>query len=116
MVLPAAGAATVERPGRGPSARTLDRLGLINEGGGEVSPANIISADAATHQGNQLHIRVVTQGGSNVRLFEDHFRRGDVMHVYVRGYIAGINPRATNELNVVLQPDEWRGVKYWWSR
>jgi peptidoglycan hydrolase-like protein with peptidoglycan-binding domain len=88
---------------------TLDRLGLISQGGGEVSAVNVISANAAIRPGNQLNIRIVTQGTSGLELFEDHFRQRDAIHVYVRGFRnAGF--RSTSELNITLRPEEWQGV------
>jgi len=89
---------------------TLDRLGLISQSGGEVNAVNVISADAAIHPGNQLHIRVVTQGANGLTLFEDHFRQRDTVHVYVRGFRTTSGPRATGEINVVLRPEDWTGV------
>jgi peptidoglycan hydrolase-like protein with peptidoglycan-binding domain len=38
------------------------------------------------------------------------FRAGDALHVYVRGYGPDARTDASDELNVMLQPDEWRGV------
>lgn len=89
---------------------TLDRLGLISEGGAEVSTVNVISADAQIRTNNVLVLRIVTQGTTGMTLFEDHFRQRDTLHVYVRG-IRGGNVRNANQLEVTLQTAEWQGVQ-----
>jgi peptidoglycan hydrolase-like protein with peptidoglycan-binding domain len=93
---------------------TIDRLGLLGEGNQEVIGVNVISADAAMHGADQLHVRLSVQtntGGWQV--FEDHFRQRDAMHVYVRG----IRPRGpatqavqSHDLNVVLNRTDFEGL------
>jgi peptidoglycan hydrolase-like protein with peptidoglycan-binding domain len=90
---------------------TLERLGLVSESGNEVSAVNVISAQARVRNNDSLAVRVVTSGANNLQLFEDHFRRGNTMHIYVRGYGAPGYTGGTNELNVVLTPNEWNGVE-----
>ena len=90
---------------------TLERLGLVSETGNEVSAVNVISAQARVRNNDSLAVRVVTSGANNLQLFEDHFRRGNTMHIYVRGYGAPGYTGGTNELNVILNPNEWSGVE-----
>jgi peptidoglycan hydrolase-like protein with peptidoglycan-binding domain len=89
---------------------TLERLGLISETGSEVSTVRVLSADASIATGNQLRLRIVTQGATGLRLFEDHFRQRDTLHVYVRGFRITTGAPGTAELNVVLRSDEWQGL------
>ncbi len=89
---------------------TLERLGLLSQSGGEVSAANVISANAAIRPGNALEIRIVTQGINSMALFEDHFRQRDALHIYVRAYRPNGGIRAQNDITVSLTAEEWRGV------
>lgn len=89
---------------------TLRRLGLVNESGTAVTPVNVVSASAAAQRNNRLEVRVVTQAANNMQLFEDHFRRGDVMHIFVRGFRSYGYTGGTGELTVTLDPNEWQGV------
>ncbi len=89
---------------------TLTRLGLLSDSGGEVLPVSVISANAFTESGGGLTVRIVTQPAPGVRVFEDHFRFRDAIHVYVRGYRANSGPRPSGELLVRLTNEEWRGI------
>jgi hypothetical protein len=89
---------------------TLDRLGLIGQGGSEVTPVDVVRAEAST-QGNQLRVRIATRNTAGMQLFEDHFRQRDALHIYVRGYRASGAGSQPSDLNVVLQPDEWQGLR-----
>lgn len=88
---------------------TLNRLGLISQGGGEVSPANVISANAV-ERNNRLDVHITAQGAKNRELFEDHFRFRDAMHIYVREYDTATRPQRTGDLTVTLQPNEYRDL------
>ena len=90
---------------------TLERLGLVSESGSEVSAVNVISAQARVRNNDNLTVRIVTTGANNLQLFEDHFRRGNTMHIYVRGFGSYGYTGGTNELNVNLPANEWRGVE-----
>lgn len=93
---------------------TIDRLGLLGQQGQEVSTVTVLSADAATHGNDQLHVRITAQtntGGWQV--FEDHFRQRDTLHIYVRG----VRPTGrvtqalqSHTLNVVLARGEWENL------
>jgi peptidoglycan hydrolase-like protein with peptidoglycan-binding domain len=89
---------------------TVRRLGLVNEGGAALTPVNVISASAATQRNNNLEVRIATQGANNLQLVEDHMRRGDVMHIFVRGFRSYGYTGGTGELTVTLNPNEWQGV------
>jgi peptidoglycan hydrolase-like protein with peptidoglycan-binding domain len=89
---------------------TLDRLGLISESGNEVSAVNVVSADARVRNNNGLDVRIVTQGANTLQLFEDHFRRGQTMHIYVRGFRSLGYRGGTDDITVSLTPEEWTGV------
>lgn len=89
---------------------TLDRLGLISQSGTEVSQVNVISANATVTTGDVLNLRIVAQGATGMTLFEDHFRQRDALHVYVRAFRNTTSVRTTNDINVTLRPEEWRGV------
>jgi len=92
---------------------TLGRLGLIRDGGQDVTPVNVLSA-AANLRNNQLVVRIVTQTPSaNWQVFENHFRQRDAMHIYIRG-VRPVRPSAqvltTGELNVTLDRQEFEGL------
>ena len=89
---------------------TLARLGLLSDSGGEVLPVNVISANANIETGGALAVRIVTQPTPGVRVFEDHFRFRDALHIYVRGFRATAGQRPTGELMVRLTNEEWRGI------
>jgi peptidoglycan hydrolase-like protein with peptidoglycan-binding domain len=89
---------------------TLDRLGLIADGGDEVTGVSVASADAELHVGDTLHIRVEARNPLGLQLSEERFRRRDALHVYVRGARNLGAHEASSELDVTLGPDEWHGV------
>lgn len=90
---------------------TLERLGLISESGSEVTTVNVVAADARLRGDDQLNLRIRTTGANNLQLFEDHFRRGNTLHVFVRGYRALGYTGSDNNLNVTIEPNEWRGAE-----
>jgi peptidoglycan hydrolase-like protein with peptidoglycan-binding domain len=89
---------------------TLDRLGLIGDGGREVTGVSVASADAVLHRGATLHLRIQARNPLGLELGEAHFRRRDALHVYVRGAEHFGSHTASSQLDVTLGSDEWRGV------
>jgi hypothetical protein len=93
---------------------TIARLGLIGQSGEEVVAVNVISADALMQGPNQLNVRIVAQVNSGGwRVFEDHFRQRDTLHIYVRGIRpSGFATQAieNKEINVTLSENEFRGL------
>jgi peptidoglycan hydrolase-like protein with peptidoglycan-binding domain len=89
---------------------TLERLGLIAEGGHEVMGVSVASADTALHVGDTLSIRIEARNPLGLQLCEERFRRRDVLHVYVRGTRHLGSHAASSQLDVTLGPDEWHGV------
>jgi hypothetical protein len=89
---------------------TLDRLGLIGEGGHEVAGVSVASAEASLHVGDALHILVHARNPLALRLSASRFRRGDAVHVYVHGSYRPGAQAAPDQLDVTLEPDEWHGV------
>ena len=90
---------------------TIERLGLVGQGGVEVSTVNVVAADTVVRNNDQLHVTIRTQNPAGMQIFEDHFRQRDTLHIYVRGFRPTAGGRSTtSELSVVLQPNEWQGL------
>ena len=89
---------------------TLGRLGLVDENGHEATGVSVATASASLHVGDALDVRVRARNPLGLRLSTVRFRRGDALHVYVRGSYDRDAPAASDWLDVTLDPDEWHGV------